>query len=144
MTEVVDAFEAACAAVKVALVDFVMTIDGETLPPRYLLLLERAPGAGDSDGDLLRLLAAFDRELRARTLYGFARKSGALLPMAALALERDSFESFQQQRARQGGASPQQLKIAHVVSDPSFASRHFSHYRRLALPDDHLAPTALY
>jgi auxin responsive GH3 gene family len=142
--QVVQAFEAACREISVPLVDFVVTIDGDSLPARYLLLLERASGAGPArDEDLVRLLAAFDAELRARTLYDFARKTGALLPMAALVLERDSFERFNQHRLRLG-ASAQQLKTPHVVSDPTFATRYFSRHHRLALPDDHLRPVALY
>jgi hypothetical protein len=144
--QVLGAFEAACRQVQIPLVDFVLTIDGETLPPRYLLLLERAQDqhAGpESDDELVKLLTVFDAELRARSLYGMMRKVGALLPLAALALERDSFERFNEHRLSAGGSAVQ-LKMPHVVSDPAFAHRHFSNHRRLALPDDHLAATALY
>jgi hypothetical protein len=144
--QVVEAFKAACAEVKTQLVDFVLTIDGDTMPPRYLLLVERvAPDAGNPGSDtLMRFLRAFDAELRQRSWYNFARDRGALLPMAALALDRGSFERFNEHRLAQG-ASLVQLKMPHVVSDPTFASRHFGKHERLELPEDRLgAAKSLY
>jgi hypothetical protein len=146
-SQVVESFKAACSQVSMQLVDFVLTIDGEHLPPRYLLLIEQAEAhaARASDDAVRRLLQAFDAELCARSFYQFARKGGALLPMAALALDHNSFERFNEHRIAQG-ASPMQLKMPHVVPDPTFASRHFGQHRRIELPDDRLgvAPASLY
>ena len=140
--QIVDAFLAACRRVTVSFVDFIVTIDGKSVPPKYLLLIEQE-GAGESRERMLEFLANFDRELRERSFYAFCRKNRSLDPMSALVLERGSFEKFKKYRLSQG-TSIDQVKIRHVVRDPAFAEEFFAKYERIALPQDKLPTVDFY
>ena len=140
--QIVDAFVAACRKVVVSFVDFIVTIDGKSVPPKYLLLIERE-GAGESRELMLEFLANFDRELRERSFYAFCRRNRSLDPMAALVLERGSFEKFYKYRLSQG-TSIDQIKIRHVVRDPTFAAKFFAKYEKIVLPQDRLPAKDFY
>jgi hypothetical protein len=128
--QIARVFEAACEERGARVVDYVVTIDLESNPARYALLVEWAAGAA---GDVDALLRAFDRRLRElNAIYEKWRQVGMLSPPAAIELEPGSFERFRELRIAQGTTAGQ-VKIPHVVSDPEFARRHFASVRRVAL-----------
>ncbi|MFO7172159.1 MAG: GH3 auxin-responsive promoter family protein [Bacillota bacterium] len=141
---VTAAFQAACREVGAAVVDYLVTVDPEHTPARYLLLFEElAPGrwadpqvrgadpqAQGADPhprrvDPARLLAAFDAHLqRVAPDYGASVRMGELAPMAARVLRPGAFERYRARRVA-AGAPMDQVKVPHVVPDPEFARRHF-------------------
>lgn len=143
---IVRAFTAACLDVGAAVLDYIVTPDVRTLPPRYLLLVEELQTAGSNGAapplDTKRLVDAFERRLRHESPdYDDCRRIDELGPLAVHALKPGAFEQFRAMRVA-AGAGPTQVKVPHVVRNPWLAASYFPDEPPTAIaPNDRFTPT---
>ncbi|MDH5275815.1 MAG: GH3 auxin-responsive promoter family protein [Gammaproteobacteria bacterium] len=120
---VVEAIELAGHDVNLPLVDYFVTIDTETAPGRYLLVIE-STRTGPGLAELARqFLQAAEAALHKTAFYyDEDRNLGILASMAMVVLKPGAFERYRD-RCVAAGASASQVKTPHVVLDQEFLSR---------------------
>lgn len=128
--QIAHAFEATCRQIGASVVDYIVTPDPSFTPARYLLLIEALPTAYASGDAAIpfaaaQLLETFEQQLqRSAPSYANNRRMGKLGPTELRILHPGAFERFRALRVA-AGASAAQVKVPHVLPDPSLVGRHF-------------------
>ncbi len=120
---VVEAMELAGRDVNLPLVDYFVTLDTETAPGRYLLVIESThtgPGLAELAREFLQAAEAALHKVA--FYYDEDRGLGILASMAMVVLKPGAFERYRDRRVA-AGASASQVKTPHVVLDPEFLNR---------------------
>ncbi len=120
---VVEAMELAGRDVNLPLVDYFVTLDTETAPGRYLLVIESTqtgPGLAELAREFLQAAEAALHKVA--FYYDEDRGLGILACMAMVVLKPGAFERYRD-RCVAAGASASQVKTPHVVLDPEFLNR---------------------
>lgn len=120
---VVEAMELAGRDVNLPLVDYFVTLDTETAPGRYLLVIESThtgPGLAELAREFLQAAEAALHKVA--FYYDEDRGLGILASMAMVVLKPGAFERYRDRRVA-AGASASQVKTPHVVLDPEFLHR---------------------
>ncbi len=120
---VVEAMELAGRDVNLPLVDYFVTLDTETAPGRYLLVIESTqtgPGLAELAREFLQAAEAALHKVA--FYYDEDRGLGILACMAMVVLKPGAFERYRD-RCVAAGASASQVKTPHVVLDPEFLHR---------------------
>jgi hypothetical protein len=120
---VVEAIELAGHDVNFPLVDYFVTMDTETAPGRYLLVIESTrtgPGLAELAREFLQ--AAEAALHKTAFYYDEDRNLGVLASMAMVVLKPGAFERYRD-RCVAAGASASQVKTPHVVLDQEFLGR---------------------